>query len=145
MLAQGLRYRACFGNLKRLIVRRRAGLAPCGRPHLRPPLAAFGNILGTGWAVIMASVEVAFKLRYPDGDWVTIYADGTVTGVPGDTVIINRLPCLPRFLPGTAATSEVVLDNLAPNRKRAEDQLSELPLAKNSTGISCREYQDHQA
>jgi hypothetical protein len=36
--------------------------------------------------------DVLFKLRYPNGDWVVIYTDGMVLGVPPGTAIINFYP-----------------------------------------------------
>ena len=56
--------------------------------------------------------ELAFSMRYSDGCWVRIYADGTVTGVPGDTVIFNRIPHLLHSQLGMHMSREAAGDNL---------------------------------
>jgi hypothetical protein len=38
--------------------------------------------------------DFVLKLGYPDGNWVTIFRDGNVDGVPKGTIIINKLPII---------------------------------------------------
>lgn len=51
----------------------------------------------------MANQKPAFELGFRNGSWIKIYADGTVTGVQSDTVIINRIPYLLGFQRGREA------------------------------------------
>ena len=55
-----------------------------------------GDSLGPEGASLMASP--IYELHYADGRITRCYLDGTVTGAPAGTMIVNRAPVLIRFL-----------------------------------------------
>lgn len=50
---------------------------------------------------------LAYELRWPDGQLIRLYANGTTEGLPPGTIVINRVPRLMYALrPPLGATSK---------------------------------------
>lgn len=58
--------------------------------------------------------NLAFELCFPGGNWVRVYANGKVDGVPDGTVIINWIPSLLGSLQAENIRLSAALDNPQP-------------------------------
>lgn len=81
----------------------------------------------------MSSTPPIFELLPRNGTHVKIYSDGTVTGMPGDTAVINRIPNRLRFerekavaTPGRhdETTDETEVTPTRSERARSEDAIT---------------------